>query len=376
MRITVGTQGIGYVEARTIHNASPPDVVFVRTYDLLNIANFLQRRLFQSSSATTFANCLHCDLGFNGVDLLHLVNTISCSRTPWVVTYEHYLPRWNPRSAFGMKFLARPACKKIIAMSQFARDAQLSLLEAGSALADEIRQRLCILHPPQDPLIDSYDQKRLSNDEVTCTFVGRDFFRKGGKEILEAVARLVAEHVPVKLNIVTDLGWGDYASRATKEEAEAALSLIRSLAPHVQLHQDIPNEVVLDLFRQSHIALLPTYDDTYGFVALEAQAAGTPVLSTNVCTLPEINGAETGWLIPLPKDPYGQALLNTAEERREVSERIREGVYKILKVTIGNVADIRTKGMQALQRIREEHSPVLYTQRLLAIYREALGVTP
>jgi len=375
MRITVGTQGIGYVEARTIHNASPRDVVFVRTYDLLNIANFLQRRLFQSSSATTFANCLHCDLGVNRVDLLHLVNTISCSRTPWVVTYEHYLPRWNPRSAFGMKFLARPACKKIIAMSQFARDAQLSLLEAGSALADEIRQRLCVLHPPQDPLIDSYDQKRLSNDKVTCTFVGRDFFRKGGKEILEAVARLVAEHVPVKLNIVTDLGWGDYASRATKEEAEAALGLIRSLAPHVLLHQDIPNEAVLDLFRQSHIALLPTYDDTYGFVALEAQAAGTPVLSTNVCTLPEINGAETGWLIPLPKDPYGQALLSTAEERREVSERIREGVYKILKVTTGNVADIRTKGMLALQRIREEHSPVLYAQRLLAIYREAIGVT-
>ncbi len=375
MRITVGTQGIGYVEARTIHDASPPDVAFVRTYDLFNIVNFLQRRLLRSSSATTFANCLHCDLGVNKVDLLHLVNTISCSRTPWVVTFEHYLPRWNPRSAFGMKFLTRRSCKKIIAMSRFARDAQLSLVERGSALADEIRERLCILHPPQDPLIDSYDQKQLSNDEVTCTFVGRDFFRKGGKEILEAVARLVSEHVPVKLNIVTDLGWGDYASRATKEEAEAAMGLIRSLAPHARLHQDIPNETVLDLFRQSHIALLPTYDDTYGFVALEAQAAGTPVLSTNVCTLPEINSAETGWLIPLPKDPYGQALLNTAEERREVSRRIREGVYTILKENIGNIPGIRAKGIRALQRIREEHSPALYAQQLLAIYREAIGGT-
>jgi len=374
MHITVGTQGIGYVEARTLQDAPPPGVAFIRTYDLLNVLNFLQRRVLGSSSAISFANCLHCDLGVNRADLLHFVNTISCSGTPWVVTFEHYLPRWNPRSAFGMKMLARPACKKLIAMSRFACDAQLSLAGPGTALADAIRQRLCILHPPQVPLIDSYDHKLLPADEVTCTFVARDFFRKGGKEILDAVAQLAAEHVPVRLHIVTDLGWGDYASRTTKQEADAALALIRSLAPHVQLHQDLPNETVLDLFRQSHIALLPTYDDTYGFVALEAQAAGTPVLSTDVCTLPEINSDAMGWLIPLRKDPYGQALLNTPEERREVSERIREGVYGTLKKIIADFAGIRRKGILALQRIREEHSPTLYAEKLLGIYREALGI--
>jgi glycosyltransferase involved in cell wall biosynthesis len=373
MQITVGTQGIGYVETRTITYARPADVTFVRTYDLLNIANFVQRRLFRSSSATTFANCLHCDLGANRVDLLHLVNTLSWSHTPWVVTFEHYLPRWNPRSGFGMRLLARPSCRKIIAMSRFARDAQMSLVEPGSRLAEAIQSRLCILHPPQSPLVDSYDRKPLGSGSITCTFVGRDFFRKGGKEVLDAVAQLVSEGAPIDLHIVSDLGWGDYATRATKDEADVALKEIQSLAPHVQLYQDLPNDAVLELFRKSHIALLPTYDDTYGFSVLEAQASGTPVISTDVCALPEINNEVVGWMIPLNKDPFGQALLASSEERQKVSDTIREGVYRVLKAAVSDPAGIRTRGICALQRIRDNHSPAYYAQQLRGIYLEALG---
>jgi glycosyltransferase involved in cell wall biosynthesis len=373
MDITVGTQGIGYVETRTILYARPADVAFVRTYDLLNIANFVQRWLFRSSSATTFANCLHCDLGANRVDLLHLVNTLSCSHTPWVVSFEHYLPRWNPKSQYGMKLLARPGCRKIIAMSRFARDSQLSLVEPGSRLAAAIQERLCILHPPQSPLVESYDQKPLDSNSITCTFVGRDFFRKGGKEILDAVARLVSEGAPISLHIVSDLGWGDYATRTTKDEADVALREIQSLAPHVQLYQDVPNDAVLELFRKSHIALLPTYDDTYGFSVLEAQATGTPVISTDVCALPEINSDGVGWMIPLDKDPYGQALLATSGERQKASNIIREGVYRILKEAVSDPAGIRTRGIRALQRIRDDHSPARYAQQLRGVYLEALG---
>ncbi len=373
MHLTVGIQGLGYVEQRIIGNIALDDVTFVRTYDLCNVANFLLRRLLHASSATSFFNCIHCDLGANRVDLLHIVNTLSCSQTPWVVSFEHYLPRWNPRSAFGMKLLANPSCKKIIAMSRFAQDAQRSLLESESTLSDEIMRRLCVIHPPQAPLIDTYEQKMLHDDLVTCTFVGRDFFRKGGKEILAAFAQLLSEGAPVRLHIVSNLGWGDYASHSTKEEADAALQTIRSLAPHVQLHQNLPNATVLDLFRRSHIALLPTYDDTYGFTVLEAQAAGAPVISTNVCTLPEINSDAAGWMISLPTDQGGQALRATVGERRLASEKIQEGVYGILKECIRDRSRIRAKGILALQRILEEHSPVLYAQKLQLIYKEALA---
>ncbi len=63
----------------------------------------------------------------------------------------------------------------------------------------------------------------------------------------------------------------------------------------------MPNQQVLELLKTCDVGLLPTYADTYGFSALEAQSAACPVISTDVRALPEINNTEVGWLINVPK---------------------------------------------------------------------------
>lgn len=372
MQITVGTQGIGYVEARTLLTTIPPGVTYARSYDAFDVLTFLQRRLMQPPAATSLINCLHCDLGVNRVDLLHFVNTISCSGTPWIVSFEHYIPRWDPRSPKGMRLLARPSCRRLLPLSHYAREAQLSLLENGSALKDTIAAKMMVTHPPQHPLIASYDEKNLPGDALTCTFVGRDFFRKGGREVLEAFFQLHTEGEPVRLHVISSLGWGDYVSGSTADDARTAEERMRAAGGWLIHDRELPNGKVLRTMIDSHLALLPTYDDTYGFSVLEAQAAGTPVITTGICAMPEINSEETGWLIPLAHDTYRQALLRTPEERRAASQAITEGVYAAVRSALRDPATVRERGLRALARIRKEHAPDAYALTLRAVYDQAL----
>ena len=372
MHITVGTQGIGYVEERVLLTAIPTGVTYVRSYDAVNVIAYLQRRLASPPTATSLTNCLHCDLGLNRVDLLHLVNTISCSDTPWIVSFEHHVPRWNPRSARGMQMLTRPACRRLLALSHFAWKAQLSLLEPGSALRDALTAKLVVTHPPQRPLISSYEEKQLSEEAVTCTFVGRDFWRKGGREVVEAFQQLRSEGEPVRLHVISSLEWGDYISGSTLEDARMMEKQMRSAGDWLIHDHELPNESVLRALTNSHIALLPTYDDTYGFSVLEAQASGTPIITTDICVMPEVNSNETGWLISLVHDAFGQALLRTPDDRRAASRAIVEGVYNALKSSLRDPSLIRSRGQRALESIRTRHAPDAYAEQLREIYAQAL----
>ncbi|MCC6396549.1 MAG: glycosyltransferase family 4 protein [Bacteroidetes bacterium] len=370
--LRVGVNGSGYVIERLITSLPFGRAQIVRTYDLLNIWNFTQRFLFPRTPGTAFANCFHCDLGLNRVRLLHLVNTISCSPTPWIVSYEHYLPRWNVSSDFGLRLLAKTACRRVIAISQYALDEMNESLR-HSPYRDAILSKTIRINPPQPLLVRSAREKAVLPGPVTFAFVGRDFFRKGGLEVLHAFARLKQERRQFHLHLVTTFGYGDYASRSTSDHLRKARKAIETLGDRVSVHRHIPNPAVLNLLRRSHVGLLPTYDDTYGFSVLESQAAGCPVITTDVCVMSEINDPRIGWVIPIPQTERKVALRSTDQHLRNISAAIEEGVYAAASEAIRNPSLVVAKADGALDRISREHDPLSIMRRTEEVYFEALA---
>ena len=57
---------------------------------------------------------------------------------------------------------------------------------------------------------------------------------------------------------------------------------------------------MLELLSGSHIGLLPSFAETYGYVVLEMQAAGVPVVTTDIRAFSEVNPDECGWRIRTP----------------------------------------------------------------------------
>lgn len=129
----------------------------------------------------------------------------------------------------------------------------------------------------------------------------------------------------------------------------------------------------MQILCNSHVALLPTYADTYGYFVLEAQACGCPVISTDIRALPEINNNECGWVINVPKDGNGNAIINTQEQRQAFSANLQEKLESIVQKIICNPAVILDKGQKALGQIKTKHSPHLHANSLLAIYSQEIA---
>lgn len=370
--IAVGATQRHYNAMRNFAGAPVPGVAYGRARDLFRFPNYALFRAFDYIEPILG----NLEYGSRGFDLLHFFNAISLGKTPWITTFETSLPRWADQRGrgwaigFGVRQLARPSCRRLIAMCDAARADQEMLLAGYPDLAAEIAPKVTVLHPPQRVLAEA--PREASRDRIRFAIVGAEFFRKGGLEVLRAFDRMLGEGLPLQLTIVSTLAHGDYASRATAADLAEAKRLIARWPDAIVHHERLPNDRVLALFAEAHVGLLPTWGDTYGYSVLEAQASGCPVLTTDLRALPEINDDSCGWVIPVPLTPLRDAVIATPMERKAFSELLVEGIDRAVRAMVADPAGIAARGERALQRIRTQHDPEAHGLKLRAIYDEAL----
>src|SRR5690554_6935942 len=309
----------------------------------------------------------------------HFFNGISYNSLPWVTTFEtalsrYSLPNWTKQ---GIKRLASPSCKKIIALSSCAYNIQLNYLSQNfPTYYEAIKKKMIVLHPPQKLITDNIASKPKldkENPKLIFTFVGNQFFGKGGREVLNVFKKICVQHPNIKLNIISNFSPDSYASATTKQDVEQLKNEFPELPANIHILGSIKNEQVLQILCNSHVALLPTYADTYGYFVLEAQACGCPVISTDIRALPEINNNECGWVINVPKDENGNAIINTQEQRQAFSEKLQAQLEALIKDTINAPSIISIKAQKSIDRIIEHHSPKKFANKLNSIYSEALN---
>lgn len=153
-----------------------------------------------------------------------------------------------------------------------------------------------------------------SNGLPHILFVGGDFERKGGLALLHWF--VAHGQGRCELHMVT----------RTPPQLAAQV-------PGLHLHTDLEanDPMLMQLYRESHMFVLPTRADCYGVAIIEAMATGLPVLTTRVGGIPEIvDDGQQGFLIA-PDDHVALAarlncLLKDAGLRGAMGERGREKV--------------------------------------------------
>jgi glycosyltransferase involved in cell wall biosynthesis len=346
---------------------------FKREIDFFKIPDALAFKLF--GKIYTQLHHSHRPFPWSKAQLFHFFNTVSYGSIPWITTFETTLPRWgeNSNSISGNRLLAKPACKKLIALSDCAAQMQQShLMELDANLAEEIVPKILVKLPPQKPLIQTIEGKQLGK-ELTFTIVGAEFFRKGGAEVLEVFSELWKKGATMRLNIVSSLQYGDYATKTSIQDLQNAQKLIAKYAAFIKLHQRLPNAQVLELLKASHVGLLPTYADSFGYSVLEAQAAGCPVITTDIRALPEINNEQKGWMIQVPKLPSGNGKLNNPDERALFSHTLKLGLNAKMEAILNNPSGIAEKARASYNSILTDHSPSEHATFLANVYNEVLG---
>ena len=100
----------------------------------------------------------------------------------------------------------------------------------------------------------------------------------------------------------------------------------------------------MNILKNTHVGLLPSYADTYGYSVLEAQSFGCPVITTNIRAMPEINNSKKGWIIKVDKDSLNNAKLNTKRERINFSKNLTDQLEFIIRNILDNRYDLEAMG--------------------------------
>jgi glycosyltransferase involved in cell wall biosynthesis len=303
-----------------------------------------------------------------GYDLIHNFNAIPIfTACPYVVTFEDYAPRLpenrpiSALSSYLRRRLLSTQCVGLVAMSSYAMRQMKYQHRNHKPDLIKLVEKAKVVYPAVRPK--RTGPKRLETSELRLLFVGADFFRKGGPALVRAHKLLRKSGIAVQTTIVSSLAWSidDYVGPPDPVSVRAALGELD--AEGIASYRQLPNERVQQLMEQADFLVLPTLHDTFGYVSIEAMAAGTPVIATATCAQPEIvepndsgflldfdNDADVGkwkWLYGQKQPGYIEAYWSTIDSlARSIVDRIQrfyEDRLDYERLSAGALAQARSK---------------------------------
>jgi glycosyltransferase involved in cell wall biosynthesis len=157
-----------------------------------------------------------------------------------------------------------------------------------------------------------------SSDEATILCVARQYPRKHIRDLLRALL-IVRRAVPQAHAVIV----GDGPEHAALRSMAAELNLDAA----VQLLGSVPDdEHLARLYRHADIFCLPSVQEGFGIVFLEAMASGLPIVACRIAAIPEVvPRGRAGLLVP----PGDVAALATAliELLRNPDQRAAYGAF-------------------------------------------------
>lgn len=246
--------------------------------------------------------------------------------------------------------LASPRCKAILCWSGFVRDRL-------QGLYPHLGTKLRVVYPAFEA------QPRRPITEVRrITFVGWDFLRKGGWEVLEAVRRAAREHPDIALRCISGVPDAIRADYADVPQIE-----FTGAVPHDRLYSEV--------YPTTDLLLFPTRYEAFGLVTLEAFSFGIPVIASDSPVQAELVGAPE-FLVPLHRpdvDADGFILLEEESYKRDKASYDEGEVQGLVERIVRLVRDPALAEAES-QRVHAEVATgrFSFTARDAA-YRDALG---
>ncbi len=233
------------------------------------------------------------------------------AHTRWARWYLQWSTSYNVRAA-----------AHIIADSEVT---QRDLIERCQARADKVT----VVYPGYDPHFAPVRdaarlaavQKRYGIPGAYILYVGTLQPRKNLGRLLDAYATLISQGRDVHLVIAGKKGWLH----------EPLFAQVRQLGLEGWVHFTgyVPQEDLPALISAARVFVLPSLYEGFGFPVLEAMACGTPVVCSNVSSLPEVAGDAAILVSPHDTAQLVQAVSRVLDDNELRHELTQKGLRQV-----------------------------------------------
>ena len=201
----------------------------------------------------------------------------------------------------------------------------------------------------------------LPQDALIPLFAGRIQPLKAPDILLRAVAVLLDEDPSLRKRLVVPVVGGPSGSGLARPEGLQKLAARLGIADVVRFRPPVDQEQLADWYRAASVLVMPSYNESFGLVAVEAQASGTPVVAAAVGGLPvAVRDGVSGFLVA-GHDPadYARALRRFADDpalsgRMGAAAARHAGSFG-WDTAAAATAEVYTSAMHERRRLRSLH---------------------
>ena len=166
----------------------------------------------------------------------------------------------------------------------------------------------------------------LPEEAVVLLFAGRIQPLKGPDVLLRAVAVMLANRPELRSRLVVPIVGGPSGSGLEHPESLALLAAELGLSDVVRFVPPVAQSELASWCAAATLVAVPSYNESFGLVAVEAQAAGTPVVAAAVGGLTTVVDHEVSGLLVDGHDARGwAAALNRVVDDDALRARLAAG---------------------------------------------------
>lgn len=156
-------------------------------------------------------------------------------------------------------------------------------------LYDAEPERVAVVHPGVDPQVFRADRQAearaaldIPADAALLLFAGRIQPLKAPDVVLKAAAVLLARHPELREKLVVAVVGGASGTGLDQPTALTDLSASLGLGDVVRFVPTVSQAGLADWYAAATVVCVPSYNESFGLVAIEAQSCGTPVVAARV----------------------------------------------------------------------------------------------